>query len=216
MTSCFSASPLELGVPSRDGAVSRQEALVGIGGQVAVLPFGRVLLRMEEFLISSYTLHRLPGCYPFYKTDPFIFTDCPHVYFCGNAPRFRSKELKGEGPTGLLTGPWACPWSGLLRVPRHDSAGRERRPQQPVPQCPRRSWGPAALVLRWLPCVSLLDGCAPVHAGKTQPAVPACLSRVRTQAVHAGGGWAGHAAHSRRARSRAAALVTSSVNRSWR
>lgn len=38
----------------------------------------------------------LPGCYPFYKTDPFIFTDCPHIYFCGNAPFFKSKVAKGK------------------------------------------------------------------------------------------------------------------------
>lgn len=37
----------------------------------------------------------LPGCYPFYKSDPFILTTCPHVYFCGNAPRFQSKLLQG-------------------------------------------------------------------------------------------------------------------------
>ncbi|NWX26733.1 DPOD2 polymerase, partial [Notiomystis cincta] len=37
-----------------------------------------------------------PGCYPFYKSDPFILTECPHVYFCGNAPHFQSKLLQGE------------------------------------------------------------------------------------------------------------------------
>ncbi|NWX94480.1 DPOD2 polymerase, partial [Nothoprocta pentlandii] len=33
------------------------------------------------------------GCYPFYKSDPFILSECPHVYFCGNAPRFQSKRV---------------------------------------------------------------------------------------------------------------------------
>ncbi|KFO98449.1 DNA polymerase delta subunit 2, partial [Calypte anna] len=28
--------------------------------------------------------------------DPFILTECPHIYFCGSAPRFQSKLLKGE------------------------------------------------------------------------------------------------------------------------
>lgn len=43
------------------------------------------------------------GCYPFYKSDPFILTTCPHVYFCGNAPRFQSKLLQGdEGQRVLL------------------------------------------------------------------------------------------------------------------
>ncbi|XP_066839396.1 DNA polymerase delta subunit 2 [Anser cygnoides] len=43
------------------------------------------------------------GCYPFYKSDPFILTDCPHVYFCGSAPRFQSKVITGdEGQRVLL------------------------------------------------------------------------------------------------------------------
>ncbi|XP_006275080.1 DNA polymerase delta subunit 2 [Alligator mississippiensis] len=42
------------------------------------------------------------GCYPFYKSDPFIFTDCPHVYFCGNAPLFSSKLLKGRDGQQVL------------------------------------------------------------------------------------------------------------------
>ncbi|XP_074144581.1 DNA polymerase delta subunit 2 [Sminthopsis crassicaudata] len=43
------------------------------------------------------------GCYPFYKTDPFIFPECPHVYFCGNTPKFCSKIIRGpEDQTVLL------------------------------------------------------------------------------------------------------------------
>nr|KAF6470122.1 DNA polymerase delta 2, accessory subunit [Molossus molossus] len=43
------------------------------------------------------------GCYPFYKSDPFIFLECPHVYFCGNAPSFGSKVIRGpEDQTVLL------------------------------------------------------------------------------------------------------------------
>ncbi|NXR09899.1 DPOD2 polymerase, partial [Semnornis frantzii] len=43
-----------------------------------------------------------PGCYPFYKSDPFILPHCPHVYFCGNAPCFRSKLLQGEAGQRVL------------------------------------------------------------------------------------------------------------------
>ncbi|CAK6434812.1 unnamed protein product [Pipistrellus nathusii] len=43
------------------------------------------------------------GCYPFYKSDPFIFLECPHVYFCGNTPSFGSKIIRGpEDQTVLL------------------------------------------------------------------------------------------------------------------
>ncbi|XP_025898660.1 glucokinase [Nothoprocta perdicaria] len=42
------------------------------------------------------------GCYPFYKSDPFILSECPHVYFCGNAPRFQSKVIHGDGGQRVL------------------------------------------------------------------------------------------------------------------
>lgn len=67
---------------------------------------------------SGSTAHSAPpGCYPFYNSDPFILTDCPHVYFCGNAPKFQSKLLTGESP--------------LLPVP---SPVPTRAPCLPVPQ----------------------------------------------------------------------------------
>lgn len=58
----------------------------------------------------------LPGCYPFYNLDPFIVTECPHVYFCGNAPRFQSKLLTGESCTCSTPSPVpVCEW-GLIRL----------------------------------------------------------------------------------------------------
>ncbi|XP_036766152.1 DNA polymerase delta subunit 2 isoform X3 [Manis pentadactyla] len=43
------------------------------------------------------------GCYPFYKIDPFILLECPHVYFCGNTPSFGSRIFQGpEGQRVLL------------------------------------------------------------------------------------------------------------------
>nr|XP_022333018.1 DNA polymerase delta subunit 2-like [Crassostrea virginica] len=36
------------------------------------------------------------GCYPFYKEDPFIIKDCPHVLFAGNMTMFGSKVYKGS------------------------------------------------------------------------------------------------------------------------
>ncbi|XP_040201981.1 DNA polymerase delta subunit 2 [Rana temporaria] len=72
---------------------------------------------MQDYLeILEWTLqvgHMCPtapdtlGCYPFHTSDPFILRTCPHVYFCGSAPKFSCKEL--EGPEGqrvlLLTVP---------------------------------------------------------------------------------------------------------------
>ncbi|XP_018422960.1 PREDICTED: DNA polymerase delta subunit 2 [Nanorana parkeri] len=68
---------------------------------------------MEDYLeILEWTLqigHLCPtapdtlGCYPFYKSDPFILNACPHVYFCGSAPKFSCKDVKGsEGQRILL------------------------------------------------------------------------------------------------------------------
>ncbi|XP_077980348.1 DNA polymerase delta subunit 2-like [Glandiceps talaboti] len=33
------------------------------------------------------------GCYPFYSEDPFILTECPHIYFAGNQPEFQFKVV---------------------------------------------------------------------------------------------------------------------------
>ncbi|NXW63687.1 DPOD2 polymerase, partial [Eurystomus gularis] len=60
---------------------------------------------LEWTLLAGHISPTAPdtlGCYPFYKSDPFILTNCPHVYFCGNAPRFQSKLLKGEAGQQVL------------------------------------------------------------------------------------------------------------------
>ncbi|KAK4808286.1 hypothetical protein QYF61_020767 [Mycteria americana] len=60
---------------------------------------------LEWTLLAGHISPTAPdtlGCYPFYKSDPFILTECPHVYFCGNAPRFQSKLLKGEDGQQVL------------------------------------------------------------------------------------------------------------------
>nr|CAD7262162.1 unnamed protein product [Timema shepardi] len=40
------------------------------------------------------------SCYPYYKEDPFIITECPDVYFAGNQPRFQTKLYEGACPKG--------------------------------------------------------------------------------------------------------------------
>ncbi|NWS78858.1 DPOD2 polymerase, partial [Crotophaga sulcirostris] len=60
---------------------------------------------LEWTLLAGHISPTAPdtlGCYPFYKSDPFVLTECPHVYFCGNAPRFQSKLLKGEDGQEVL------------------------------------------------------------------------------------------------------------------
>uniref|UniRef100_F7BF26 DNA polymerase delta subunit 2 n=2 Tax=Ciona intestinalis TaxID=7719 RepID=F7BF26_CIOIN len=43
------------------------------------------------------------GCFPFYKSDPFIIEQCPHVFFSGNQSKYFSSVKKGaEGQKVLL------------------------------------------------------------------------------------------------------------------
>ncbi|XP_065601093.1 DNA polymerase delta subunit 2 [Cyrtonyx montezumae] len=60
---------------------------------------------LEWTLLAGHISPTAPdtlGCYPFYNLDPFVLTDCPHVYFCGNAPKFQSKLLTGEDGQRVL------------------------------------------------------------------------------------------------------------------
>jgi len=36
------------------------------------------------------------GCYPYYDTDPFVLSQCPHVYFIGNQKEFETKLIEGS------------------------------------------------------------------------------------------------------------------------
>ncbi|MEQ2203026.1 hypothetical protein XENOCAPTIV_022790, partial [Xenoophorus captivus] len=48
-----------------------------------------------KYITGNYNILFVLGCYPFYQRDPFIFEECPHVYFSGNAPVFESKLVEG-------------------------------------------------------------------------------------------------------------------------
>lgn len=41
-------------------------------------------------------------CYPYYIKDPFILEKCPHVYFVGNQPMYKSKVIHGETGQKIL------------------------------------------------------------------------------------------------------------------
>lgn len=77
-----------------------------------------------------------PGCYPFYKTDPFILLECPHVYFCGNTPRFGSKIIRGE--FHLLGAPgWAVARDFRDQAHREENQHCSPRPRGVDGPCPR-------------------------------------------------------------------------------
>ena len=43
------------------------------------------------------------ACFPFVSNDPFILSECPHVYFVGNQAEFSAEVLKGENGQEVLT-----------------------------------------------------------------------------------------------------------------
>lgn len=47
---------------------------------------------MLDFELCS----RFLDCYPFYEKDPFVLSECPHVYFIGNQPKFETKLIDSK------------------------------------------------------------------------------------------------------------------------
>ncbi|RHZ50145.1 DNA-directed DNA polymerase delta subunit POL31, partial [Aspergillus thermomutatus] len=39
--------------------------------------------------------------YPFQTNDPFVMQSCPHIFFAGNQPRFKTAVLEGDSPLQL-------------------------------------------------------------------------------------------------------------------
>jgi len=42
------------------------------------------------------------GCFPYYKSDPFIIDHCPHIYFCGNQDKFAFSIEEGSSGQKIL------------------------------------------------------------------------------------------------------------------
>lgn len=41
------------------------------------------------------------GCYPFQTHDPFVLQSCPHIFFAGNQPQFKTAVVEGDSPLRL-------------------------------------------------------------------------------------------------------------------
>jgi DNA polymerase delta subunit 2 len=52
-------------------------------------------------LVMDQILTGLPGSYPFQTNDPFIFESCPHIFFVGNQPSFKTALVEGDIPLRL-------------------------------------------------------------------------------------------------------------------
>lgn len=67
------------------------------------------------------------GAYPFYKSDPFVVEESPHVFFAGNQPAFGSRLVEAETHTAAKSD-GDSPEAGsakvrLISVPRFDMTG---------------------------------------------------------------------------------------------
>lgn len=41
-------------------------------------------------------LMHIIGSYPFHEKDQFVIEECPHVFFVGNQPEYKTSLLEGE------------------------------------------------------------------------------------------------------------------------
>lgn len=41
------------------------------------------------------------GSYPFQTDDPFVMQTCPHIFFAGNQPRFKTATIESDSPLKL-------------------------------------------------------------------------------------------------------------------
>lgn len=46
----------------------------------------------------------VPGSYPFQTNDPFVLESCPHIFFTGNQPAFKTAVIDGDIPLRLDAG----------------------------------------------------------------------------------------------------------------
>lgn len=41
------------------------------------------------------------GSYPYQSDDPFVIESCPHIFFAGNQPQFKTATIEGDTPLRL-------------------------------------------------------------------------------------------------------------------
>ncbi|CAL1543262.1 unnamed protein product [Lymnaea stagnalis] len=71
---------------------------------------------LENTLVWGHLAPTAPdtlGCYPFVKDDPFIVSECPHIYFAGCQKEFSRKVYKGPSHQEVL----------LLTIPKFCQTG---------------------------------------------------------------------------------------------
>lgn len=77
--------------------------------------------------------NKTPGSYPFQSYDPFVLQSCPHIFFAGNQPRFKTAVVEGDSPlkldggdtemTDVMEDETSGPRVRLLAIPRFCETG---------------------------------------------------------------------------------------------
>nr|XP_029714507.1 DNA polymerase delta small subunit-like isoform X1 [Aedes albopictus] len=92
------------GVPNPYAFEIAGRSILGTSGQ-NVHDIGRYskiedpLEALKSTLVWSHIAPTAPDtlpCYPYYQQDPFIVSECPHVYFAGNTGEFKTELWKGR------------------------------------------------------------------------------------------------------------------------
>uniref|UniRef100_A0A2M4ALT6 DNA polymerase delta subunit 2 n=2 Tax=Anopheles triannulatus TaxID=58253 RepID=A0A2M4ALT6_9DIPT len=99
------------GVPNPYAFELAGRQIVGTAGQnvLDVMRFSKIDNPLEALKATLRWSHLFPTapdtlpCYPYYQKDPFIVSECPHVYFAGNCGEFMTEQWTGaDGQTTRL------------------------------------------------------------------------------------------------------------------
>lgn len=103
------------------------------GGAAAFLRPPTQYVRLLVLSLSdSELLTKSPGSYPFQTNDPFVLESCPHIFFTGNQPSFKTAVIEGDMPLRLDGGDTEMTDSSgeasvarvrLLSIPRFKETG---------------------------------------------------------------------------------------------
>ncbi|PKY02107.1 DNA polymerase delta subunit 2 [Aspergillus campestris IBT 28561] len=94
-------------------------------------PRMRVMEAMLRWRCGVPTAPDTLWSYPFQSHDPFVMESCPHLFFAGNQPRFKTTVIEGDSPLKLngdvemtdADEPSGGPRVRLLSVPRFRETG---------------------------------------------------------------------------------------------
>jgi DNA polymerase delta subunit 2 len=84
-----------------------------------------------DMLLQKPFANSFPGSYPFQEVDPFVLEACPHIFFAGSQPSFKTTLIEDIAPLSLNGGDTEMTDNGnnsptrvrLLSIPRFQKTG---------------------------------------------------------------------------------------------